>query len=108
MATSCFSMAGVTTTESQKSKSSTKKRESEVRSRKSEMVIRSQQPETSDKSEVKGRNYANRVSQGLGCLQTRTRICDGDFRDHKEVSSGRKIRVDESDPALVELSVLKH
>src|SRR5947199_258659 len=80
-------------------------RRSEVGSQKS--VIRSQQPETSDKSELKGRNYANRVSQGLGCLQTRTRICDGDFRNHKEVSSGRKIRVDESDPALVEISVLK-
>ncbi len=47
------------------------------------------------------------ISKGLRRLQTCKRICDGDFRDHKNLSIGRKIRVDESDSALVEINLFE-
>ena len=35
------------------------------------------------------------------------RICDRDFRDHKELSNRRKIRFDESNTALIEIGLLE-
>lgn len=71
-----------------------RRRESEIRSRRSEVDSR-------------GPDYANRGSEEVGCLQARKRICDGDFRDHKELFSRRKIRYDESDTELVEIGLLE-
>ena len=44
--------------------------------------------------------------ESAGGLQARKRICDGDFRDHKELSNRRKHAFDESDTALVEIDLL--
>ena len=46
-------------------------------------------------------------AKDLDVYKLANEFCDGDFRDHKNLSIGRKIRVDESNSALVEINLFE-